>query len=161
MLGPIEHVNQGKTPRILLPAVCKFNALHSGSEILELQSVIRETLWGMREASIVSEQRNLVAQEADLGDLTDAIVKELGLKRRLSEVGVRRDIFERLAEASLRDPFLETNCVPISRKGEVLERARVVELDEQKTFSANDIWKWSLEAATQFVNRSFLCRPLG
>jgi hypothetical protein len=59
MLGPIEHVNQGKTPRILLPAVCKFNALHSGPEILELQSVIRETLWGMREASIVSEQRNL------------------------------------------------------------------------------------------------------
>jgi hypothetical protein len=27
-----------------------------------------------------------VAQEADLGDLTDAIVKELALKRRLSEV---------------------------------------------------------------------------
>jgi hypothetical protein len=32
--------------------------------------------------------------------LADGIVKELRLKRRLSEVGVRRDIVERLAEAN-------------------------------------------------------------
>jgi alcohol dehydrogenase class IV len=78
MLGPIGHVNQGKTPCILLSDLCKFNAPHSGPEILERQSVIRETLWDMREASIVSEQRNSVAQGADLSDLIDAIAKELG-----------------------------------------------------------------------------------
>jgi hypothetical protein len=80
------------------------------------------------------------------------------LKKRLSEVSVRRDMFERFAEASLRDPFLETNCVPISRKEEALERPRAAELNDSNPFSVIGNWKWSLESATQYMNQSFLSK---
>jgi alcohol dehydrogenase class IV len=53
--------------------------------------------------------------------LIDAVVKGLGLKTRLREVGVGKEMFEKLAEASLRDRFLVTNCIPICKKEEVLE----------------------------------------
>ncbi|KAN0101407.1 Dehydroquinate synthase-like protein [Hyaloscypha variabilis] len=121
MLGPIGKVNHGQTSCILLPAVCKFNAIHGGVEILERQKVIRDTLWGTPEARYVFEKRHLTEERADLGDLIDAVVRELGLKRTLQEVGVGSEMFEKLAEASLRDPFLRTNCVPIHKKEEVLE----------------------------------------
>jgi hypothetical protein len=90
--------------------------------------------------SIVSEQRNLVAQEADLGDF-DRLDKELGLKRRLSEVCARRDIFERLAEANheLEGSILGDQLCANIQEGGVLESAWAVELDELKTFSMNDI----------------------
>ncbi|PMD29330.1 Dehydroquinate synthase-like protein [Hyaloscypha variabilis F] len=121
MLGPIGKVNHGQTSCILLPAVCKFNAIHGGVEILERQKVIRDTLWGIPEARFVFEKRGLIEEGADLGDLIDAVVGELGLKRTLHEVGVGPEMFEKLAEASLRDPFLRTNCVPIHNKEELLE----------------------------------------
>jgi alcohol dehydrogenase class IV len=121
MLGPIGKVNHGQTSCILLPAVCKFNAIHGGVEILERQKVVRDTLWGIPEARHVFEKRCLTEEGADLGDLIDAVVRELGLKRTLQEFGVGSEMFEKLAEASLRDPFLRTNCVPIHKKEEVLE----------------------------------------
>jgi alcohol dehydrogenase class IV len=123
MLGPIGNMNHGQTSCILLPAVCKFNAKHSAANpgVLERQKIIRDTLWGISEASNLFEEGGLRKDESDLGDLIEAVVKGLGLKVRLGEVGVGREMFERLAEASLKDPFLVINCVPISKKEEVLE----------------------------------------
>lgn len=70
-------------------------------------------------------------------------MKELGLERRFSEVGVKRDIFERLAEANheLVGSILgdgDQLCTKI-QEGGMLESAWAVELDELKTFSVNDI----------------------
>ncbi|PMD19319.1 iron-containing alcohol dehydrogenase-like protein [Hyaloscypha hepaticicola] len=123
MLGPMGKMNHGQTSCILLPAVCKFNAKHSTSnpEVLERQKVIEDTLWGIAEARNLFERMGLSKEESDLGDLIEAVVKGLGLKSRLREVGVGKETFESLAEASLRDPFLVTNCIPISKKEEVLE----------------------------------------
>jgi alcohol dehydrogenase class IV len=123
MLGPMGKVNHGQTSCILLPAVCKFNAKHAAGvpAVLKRQQIIRGTLWGIPEARKLFEKGGLSEEEADLGDLLDGFGRELGLKRRLREVGVGRDMFERLAEASLRDPFLVTNCVPIHRKEDVME----------------------------------------
>jgi alcohol dehydrogenase class IV len=121
MLGPIGRVNHGQTSCILLPAVCKFNALHGGAKIHQRQDIIKDTLWGIREARSIFEGRGLVEDKTDLGDLIGAIVRKLGLKCRLGDVGVGREMFGKLAEASLRDPFLETNCMPIHKKEEVLE----------------------------------------
>jgi hypothetical protein len=68
-------------------------------------------------------------------------VKELGLKRRFSEVGVKRDIFERLAEANheLEGSILGDQLCTKIQEGGMLESAWAVELDELKTFSVNDI----------------------
>jgi alcohol dehydrogenase class IV len=123
MLGPMGKMNHGQTSCILLPAVCKFNAKHSASnpDVLERQKVIRDTLWGITEARNLFDRMGLSKEESDLGDLIDAVVKGLGLKTRLREVGVGKEMFEKLAEASLRDRFLVTNCIPICKKEEVLE----------------------------------------
>jgi alcohol dehydrogenase class IV len=123
MLGPMGKLNHGQTSCILLPAVCKFNAKHAAGvpAVLKRQQVIRDTLWGIPEAKELFKEKGLREKEADLGDLLDMFVKELGLKRKLSEVGVGRDMFKKPAEASLRDPFLVTNCGPIHTKEEVME----------------------------------------
>lgn len=44
-------------------------------------------------------------REYGAGDAIDAVVRELGLKRSLSEVGVGRDGFKELARNGLKDPF--------------------------------------------------------
>lgn len=121
MLGPMGKVNHGQTSCVLLPGVCKFNAKHGGDEVLERQKIVQDTLWSIPEARETFQKRVLKEEEADLGDLLDAVVRSLGLKRTLCEVGVGRVMFQKLEEASLRDSFLETNCVPIQKKEDVLE----------------------------------------
>ncbi|KAE8448697.1 hypothetical protein EG329_008912 [Mollisiaceae sp. DMI_Dod_QoI] len=121
MLGPMFHVGHGETSCILLPAVCRFNAVRGGKEILARQGLMKDALWSVSEARERFEREGL-GREVGVERLLDVVIRELGLKRRLSEVGVveRRDL-ERLAEASLRDPFLVTNAVPITTKEQVLE----------------------------------------
>ncbi|KUJ15093.1 putative Fe-containing alcohol dehydrogenase [Mollisia scopiformis] len=122
MLGPMFHVGHGETSCILLPAACRFNAIHGGKEILSRQQLMRDALWSVGEARKRYEREGLNEENARVDQLLDVVIRELGLKRRLSEVGVveRKDL-ERLAEASLRDPFLITNAVPITTKEQVLE----------------------------------------
>jgi len=121
MLGPLGNVAHGETSCVLLPAVCKFNAKHGGKDILERQRLIRETLWDIPVARERFETKGLDEKNADLGDLIDALVRELGLKRSLSEVGVGREKFDILAANSMRDPFMTTNAVPILKKEQVME----------------------------------------
>ncbi len=120
MLGPMYNVGHGQTSCILLPAVCKYNALHGPPEIQSRQQDIKNTLWGLPEAKDLFERKEH-GGDNDLGDLLDAIVRELGLKRSLSEVGVGREKFDKLAEISLRDPCLVNNPVPIVREEQVME----------------------------------------
>jgi alcohol dehydrogenase class IV len=101
--------------------VCKYNALHGSTEVRDRQRDIREILWSVPIARERFVERGLSGGEGDLGDLIAAIVKELGLKGSLREVGVGRERFGQLAENSLKDPFLVENPVPIHRKEEVLE----------------------------------------
>jgi alcohol dehydrogenase class IV len=67
------------------------------------------------------ENKGLKEGEADLGDLVDVIVRELGLKRSLKEANVGRDMFRKLAEISRADPFMETNPMPIKSPSQVME----------------------------------------
>ncbi|CZR57878.1 related to aldehyde-alcohol dehydrogenase [Phialocephala subalpina] len=122
MLGPMFHVGHGETSCILLPAACKWNAIHGGEEIRARQQLMKDALWSMTEARERFEKEGLKEESEGVDELLDVVVRELGLKRRLSEVGVteRKDL-ERLAEASLRDLFLVTNAVPITTKEQVLE----------------------------------------
>ena len=58
---------------------------------------------------------------ADLGDLIDALVRELGMPRRLEEVGIGRDRFQALAINALDDECTQTNPVRIDRVDQILE----------------------------------------
>ncbi|CZR65058.1 uncharacterized protein PAC_14958 [Phialocephala subalpina] len=125
MLGPMFHVGHGETSCILLPAACKFNSLHGGPEILARQQLMKDALWSVPEAKNLFGEKGL-GREVRVDQLLDVVIRELGLKRRLSEVGVvERMDFERLADASLRDPFLVTNVVIITTNEHVLEISEV------------------------------------
>ncbi|OJJ06217.1 hypothetical protein ASPVEDRAFT_139744 [Aspergillus versicolor CBS 583.65] len=117
-LGPLG-VGHGETSCILLPAVCKYNAKYNANN--ERQSRLRDFLLKQPILEKVSESRGLNKETADLGDVLDALFRELGMPRSLGEVGVGRDQLDGLAQNSLHDRWCRTNPVPLNEKAQVLE----------------------------------------
>jgi alcohol dehydrogenase class IV len=74
----------------------------------------------------VSASRGFPKGEVDLGDVLDAIIRQLGLPRTLGEVGVTQEHLDDLATNSLRDRWCATNPVPLVNKGQVLEILEMV-----------------------------------
>ena len=118
MLGPMG-VGHGETSCILLPSVCKYNAKYKAN--IERQNYVAALLWAIPAAKDVLKSRGLMEEKTDLGDVLDAVIRELDMPRSLKEVGVGRDRFAELAVNSLSDPLLPTNPVPIDRKEQVME----------------------------------------
>ncbi len=56
-----------------------------------------------------------------LGDLLDAIIRELGFPRTLQAYGIRRDQLNIIAESSLKDALCQLNAIPLVDKEQVLE----------------------------------------
>lgn len=119
MLGPLG-VGHGETSCILLPAVCKWNAKQSANNV-ERQELVAKVFWDIGVARERFEARGLEEGKADLGDLIDVIVRELGMPRSLKEVGVGREKFEALAVNSLEDTCTRANPAKIDKKEQVLE----------------------------------------
>jgi alcohol dehydrogenase class IV len=122
-LGPLG-VGHGETSCILLPAVCKFNAKHGANR--EQQERVRQFLVRNAEVARVLRDRGVDASSADLGDVLDAVIRELGMPRSLMVVGVGRDALDELAANSLHDRWCKTNPVPLTEKGQVLEILEMV-----------------------------------
>ncbi|KAJ7870932.1 hypothetical protein B0H14DRAFT_2725015 [Mycena olivaceomarginata] len=123
MLGPFG-VGHGQTSGILLPAVCKYNALHRAN--LDRQAIVTTILWGVPEMRRLAENKGLKEDRADLGDLLDVLVRALGMPRTLAEVGMRRERLDQLAEYSLLDVWSATNPVPLTEKAQVMEILEMV-----------------------------------
>ncbi|KAJ7806020.1 putative Fe-containing alcohol dehydrogenase [Mycena olivaceomarginata] len=123
MLGPFG-VGHGQMSGILLPAVCKYNALHRAN--LDRQAIVTTILWGVPEMRRLAENKGLKEDRADLGDLLDVLVRALGMPRTLAEVGVRRERLDQLAEYSLLDVWSATNPVPLTEKAQVMEILEMV-----------------------------------
>ncbi|OJJ47501.1 hypothetical protein ASPZODRAFT_63314 [Penicilliopsis zonata CBS 506.65] len=117
-LGPLG-VGHGETSCIMLPAVCKFNALHNANR--HRQQRVLACLTSDAVVSNVLRERSVDASRADLGDVLDAVIRQLGLPRSLTEVGVGRDKLDPLALNSLQDRCCKTNPVPLETKEQVLE----------------------------------------
>ncbi|MCJ1375249.1 hypothetical protein MMC20_006483 [Loxospora ochrophaea] len=123
-LGPLG-VGHGETSCILLPAVCKFNASHNANPTQQRR--VLAILWSDPETKRVLEDSwHLKQSQADLGDVLDAIIRELGLPRSLRDVGVDRSRIDRLAETSLFDRWVGTNPVPLREKAQVLQVLEMV-----------------------------------
>ncbi|KAI9811471.1 MAG: hypothetical protein M1827_005454 [Pycnora praestabilis] len=114
-LGPLG-VGHGETSCILLPAVCKYNIKANG----ERQKKVLQILWSDKEVKTVLQRRGLKEEQADLGDLLDAVIAELGMPRSLRAVGVGKDKLDKLAENSLKDPWTATNPIPLKEKGQIM-----------------------------------------
>ncbi|KAL4872329.1 hypothetical protein BDV12DRAFT_210842 [Aspergillus spectabilis] len=123
-LGPLG-VGHGETSCILLPAVCKYNALHYAN--MDRQIRLRDFLLEQAVvADVMMRSRGLKKEDADLGDVLDAVIREIGMPRSLSEVGVDRNKLEELAANSLNDRWCRTNPVPLVDKAQVLEILEMV-----------------------------------
>jgi len=102
---------------VLLPAVQKFNASFNGLQQAELVSL----LWDDPIIASVLQKYNLSREKGDLGDVLDAIIRELGFPRTLKEYGVGRENLENIAESSLGDICSTWNAISLVKKEQVLE----------------------------------------
>jgi alcohol dehydrogenase class IV len=119
-LGPMG-VGHGETSCILLPAVCKYNKSVNSKQQLKVQDALSS------EPEVQSLLQNAgLGEEADLGDMLDAIFKFLGMPRNLKEFGIGEKQFDSLATNSLHDRWLPTNPRPITEKGQVMEILEMV-----------------------------------
>ncbi|CEN61044.1 hypothetical protein ASPCAL07712 [Aspergillus calidoustus] len=122
-LGPLG-VGHGDTSCILLPAVCKYNAREGANA--DKQARLCTFLVDQPEVENVLRSHGLVKGKVELGDVLDAIIRELGLPRSLIAVGVNRGQLDALAGNSLRDRWCATNPVPLVNKGQILEILEMV-----------------------------------
>ena len=131
-LGPFG-VGHGETSCILLPAVCKYNLRHADSLPEQEGKALRERQERLRKFLLASNPivREVVrsrshhddVDKADLGDILDAVFRELGMPRSLKDVGVTLspEQLDLLCVNSLRDLWCPTNPVPLLDKKQVLE----------------------------------------
>lgn len=122
-MGPLG-VGHGETSCILLPAVCKFNARHNANTAR--QTVVRDFLLAQPVVADALTRRGGDVSTADLGDVLDAVIRELGMPRSLHEVNVGRDQLDALAANSLHDRWCKSNPVPLQEKNQVLEILEMV-----------------------------------
>jgi alcohol dehydrogenase class IV len=118
-LGPLG-VGHGVTSCLMLPAVCKWNAAQ-GANNARQQACI-DILMKDPEVRRLINGQNI----SDLGDILDAVIRELGMPRTLKEVGIGRDKLDLLAENSLKDHWIKTNAKPITEKSQVMEILEMV-----------------------------------
>jgi alcohol dehydrogenase class IV len=104
----------------MLPAVCKWNAAQ-GANNARQQACIDILMRDAEVRRLMSSRKN-----ADLGDILDAVIRELGMPRTLKEKGIGRDKLDLLAENSLKDHWIKTNAKPITEKSQVMEILEMV-----------------------------------
>ena len=95
----------------------KFNAPVNAAQQAELVAL----LWSDPIVASVLEKHKLTRENGDLGDVLDAIIRELGFPRTLKEYGIGRENLEKIAESSLGDICSTWNAISLVKKEQVLE----------------------------------------
>lgn len=135
-LGPFGILH-GETSCILLPAVCRYNQQHAddlppaqAATVLERQERVQNFLLEDPTVRGVLAARlpDFDAHKPDLATILDAVFRQLGMPRSLSDVGVKLspEKLDALALHSLEDPWCPTNPIPLTTKEQVLEILRQV-----------------------------------
>ncbi|KAE8445288.1 hypothetical protein EG329_013526 [Mollisiaceae sp. DMI_Dod_QoI] len=119
-LGPLG-VGHGETSCIMLPAILKYNFKHGDERVRKPQQKVLDLLWGEATVEKVLKNRGLAKEKSDAGDVVGAVISELGMPRTLKDVGIGNDQLDALAENCLKDPWLKTNPIPLTKKEQVLE----------------------------------------
>lgn len=111
-LGPLG-VPHGVTSCVLNPAVMKYNMKHGDAAVAKRQDKVKQILWSEPEVSAMLEGSGLRQDQADLGDVMDAVIRALGLPRSLKEVGVDPKLIPTLSQRALADFWSPTNPVSV------------------------------------------------
>jgi len=102
VLGALHEVPHGHTSCVMLPAVLRWN-----------KSVNADC-----QKDVAME---LGYPEQDAADALESLIRELGMPTRLSDVGVSRDMYQKIAEMSVQVPWLALNPKPVTDPSQVLE----------------------------------------
>jgi maleylacetate reductase len=102
VLGAACGVPHGHTSCVMLPSVLRWNLPANG----ERQKRVSEAF---------------AQPDASAADLVAGLVAELGLPRRLADVGVGRERFREIGEKSMHDRAVLNNPRPITRPEQVVE----------------------------------------
>ena len=106
---------------MLMTATHKYHADVNAED----QAAVCEVAWTIplvHEVFIVFIARGLTQEKADLGDLLDAFVREIGLPQSLAEVGVTGETsLEMLSRNTLKDPYARTNPIPLETPEQVVQ----------------------------------------
>lgn len=95
----------------------KFNAKVNAAQQAELVTLF----WDDPIVATVLQKYHLTREKGDLGDVLDAIIRELGFARTLKEHGVGRENLEKIAVSSLGDICCTWNAISLVKKEQVLE----------------------------------------
>ncbi len=109
-VGAVCDAPHGDANAILLPHTIRFNAVEGAKQL----RAIAEAL------SITTDGRSAEGVASAVADEIDRMCVDLGLPRRLRDVGVGRDDLETIAVATLGDRGLRTNPRPVHGRDEVL-----------------------------------------
>lgn len=129
-LGPLG-VGHGETSCIMLPAILKYNFKHGDEKVWKPQQKVLDILWVEEPVAEMLKKKGLTKERSDAGDVVYTIISELGIPRMLKDVGVGREELDAVAENCLKDPWLETNPVPLTKKEQALEVLEMVVGDGQ------------------------------
>jgi alcohol dehydrogenase class IV len=102
LLGSMGGVPHGYTSCVMLPAVLRWNEPATA----DLQRDVAEAI-GMRDRSAA--------------DGVAALLRELGLPRTLSDVGITAEMLPKIAERAIENPVVLANPRPIRNTGDILE----------------------------------------
>ena len=120
-LGPLG-VPHGVTSCIMCPAVMKYNITHAGNRVnQQKQTKVLSILWSEMTVAELLKKEGLKQENADLGDVLDVIIRELGLPRTLKQVGIEKSQFPPLSKRTLDDFCAQDNPVPLTQASQVSE----------------------------------------
>ncbi len=102
VLGAVFDVPHGHTSCIMLPSVMRWNRLANADR----QALVARAMGHPGE---------------DAGDVLDEFIRGLGMPRRLSEVKIGRDSFDRIASQAMHTPWVPRNPRRIDEPAQVKE----------------------------------------
>lgn len=105
-LGAVAGVPHGYTSCVMLPAAMRWNLPATGPQQARLARLMGAT---------------------DAADAIGALIGALGLPTRLSDVGVTPDMYGRIAELAMANPFVQANPRRIEKPGDIVEILRLAE----------------------------------
>jgi alcohol dehydrogenase class IV len=109
-LGPKCGVPHGVTSCIILPQVMRFLAPATADRQALIAAALGVDVEGMSETEAAEAAATAV----------EALVDDLGLPRRLRDVGVGQDRFEEIAQGVLQDPVLAGSPIPIESPDQII-----------------------------------------
>ncbi|MDO8673986.1 MAG: iron-containing alcohol dehydrogenase, partial [Dehalococcoidia bacterium] len=110
-IGAYGNVAHGATSCIMLPHVMRFVAPMAASQMARMATAMGLDTGGMSDESAA----------AAAVDAVESLVRELGLPRRLRDVGVRQEDLKAIAGASFPEAAGSNSPRPVSNPDEVLQ----------------------------------------